>query len=91
MKIISEESDSDSAESLFTLETPSTVISKGKQVNPKLDSCLADQRKQNYKSELPLLIGHGCNMWCNQLQRCLCIVANRRDTIKEQYNEAKVI
>ena len=52
VKVLSEESDSDSAESLFKLETLSTVSGKGKQVFAKLDFCLTNERKQNYRSEL---------------------------------------
>ena len=49
VKVLSKESDCKSTESLFKLETLST---SGKHVFTKLDFCLTNQCKQNYKSEL---------------------------------------
>ena len=43
VKVLFEESDSDSAVSLFKLETLSTVSSKGKQIFARQDFCLTDQ------------------------------------------------
>ena len=73
VKVLSEESDSGSAESLFKLETLSTVSSKGKQEFAKLDFCLTVERKQNYKSELLCQLDTGAT--CNVISyRDVCVL-----------------
>ena len=63
VKVLSEESDTDS-ESLFKLETVSTLSCKGKKVFASLEFCLTDTQKYNYKSKLlcQLDTGATCNV-----------------------------
>ena len=63
VKVVLEESDTYS-ESLFKLETLSTLSSKGKKVFASLEFCLADTHKHNYKSQLlcQLDTGATCNV-----------------------------